>query len=987
MLSKLFRNRVRFDELDPVARRQAVLDITDAEIDALQADLAELARSDDDGTVRRAALERLRDVDQLSALLGHDDTEIAAAAAAALAARATADASASGLLELPGVREAALRSARDPAEAEALAAALDDLATVRLALECRNAKVRLALAERVYREDALTELERHSRDRDKNVHRLARTRLDDIKHARAEQARGLERVLQLVGQLQSLSQIERLTLTRARLAHLRDDWLATLARLNAAQDRLRTHGAHVEPLPEATSRFDALAEALQQRIETNAGAEREQDPQPQAIPQSDDADALAFETARNELSALMNRVQTAQVDPVERLSEIHAEHFRLQQLWLSHADRHPPPEALAAEFHELTHRMHLVLEAAERTTHRQAEINAELGPLPEPRSPASPEHYHALWDAQRRARQTRSRIERLWKRLSWPDGIPMPQRLAALSQRAAQLEAFDVDCHSAYERLIEECKSISTDLEHQIDEGHLNPAVGLEAEGKRLLRSLPAGAAKHYHQRFNWLTARLQELKDWQNFATGPKRRELCEQVEALADHPLAPKSQAERIKALRRAWNELGPITHYRDRRLLDRFNVAAEKAFEPCRAYFEAEAEKRRFNLEQRDVICHELERYLAHNNWDHPDWKGVERIMHTAQQEWRKFYPVDRSAGRKTQQRFEALCHQLHDRLKAEWDRNITAKEDIVADAGRLRDSLREDPGQLHAVIEQAKALQRNWRGVGITPRGADQRLWKAFRGTCDDIFGFRDQSRHDQQQALDERAARVESLCSEFQQRLASATVDNGGLAALKRELDALGELPRDTQVRLQTQVRELEAAHRRALQERQRRLREQELTLLEVADRQMGELELAVARGEITAIDAVQERLSTLTADTGDAGERQMAPRIHTLERTLTQQELARFESLIEDAGERRYRLTVETEIRAGLESPAEDQQRRLALQVERLNQGFKQPGRIEQEDALALARRWCEIGPWDANAPALSKRFFNACAQLAAGTR
>jgi DNA repair protein SbcC/Rad50 len=999
MLSKFFRTRVRFDDLDPVSRRQAVLDIPDPDLEGLQADLAELARTDDDAAVRKAAVSRLRAVDLLAQLLRGADQDVANLAAAALAAHASADPERADLLELPGVRAAALRNARDPAEVDRLAGPLDDLTTARLALENRNAKIRLVLAERVFAEEALNDLERQSRDRDKNVHRLARTRLDEVKHARAEQQRALERAAQLLDQLETLAHVEPAGSSVARLTHIRDDWRANLARLQDAHVQLQRYRAPVQTLPERFERFESLAEELQRRraareATESAAARRTEEPvaaQPEAprAAESPDADPQAFVAARVALQELLRRVEQGGLDPIEARDELQSEHSRLQQLWLSHADHHAPPEALAHEFHDLTHHMHLVLEASDRACTRSDEIDAEMVPAPGFQLPSSPDEYQILWERQRASRQARSRTERLLKRIEWPDGVALPRRLAALGEHGARLEAFDAECHAVYERLVEECRRAGSELENQIEEGHLHSAVNLEADAKRLLRCLPPGAAKHHHQHFHTLSARLQELKDWQNFVTGPKRQELCEQVESLAEHPLEPKLQADRIKALRRAWNALGPITHYRDRRLLDRFNAAAERAFEPCRAFFESEADTRRFNLEQREVICNELERYLNGNDWTHPDWKAAERILHTAQNEWRKFYPVDRSAGRKTQQRFEALCDNLHGYLKAEWDRNIAAKEAIVGEAEQLRDSLHAQPAELHAVIERAKALQRAWRGVGVTPRGPDQRLWKAFRRACDDIFGFRDESRHARHQALEDMTSRAEALCDEFQRRLESAagsSVDAGALTALRRELDALGELPRDAHQHIQRRVRDLESEHRRALQEEQRRRGAAEIARLQQLDQQVGQLELAVAQGDIQNVDALQDRVAALADGSGDLPERALAPRIQALERTLIQQEHARFEALAAAAGEQRHRLAIEAEIRAGLNSPAEDQQRRLALQVERLNQGFRQPGRTDDDDPLALARHWCSLGPWDARSEALSERFFRACAQHAANS-
>ena len=49
-----------------------------------------------------------------------------------------------------------------------------------------------------------------------------------------------------------------------------------------------------------------------------------------------------------------------------------------------------------------------------------------------------------------------------------------------------------------------------------------------------------------------------------------------------------ARSQQAQRIKALRREWNELGPPSQAAERKLAERFNSQAQRAFDHCQPYF---------------------------------------------------------------------------------------------------------------------------------------------------------------------------------------------------------------------------------------------------------------------------------------------------------------------------------------------------------------------------------------------------------------
>ena len=48
---------------------------------------------------------------------------------------------------------------------------------------------------------------------------------------------------------------------------------------------------------------------------------------------------------------------------------------------------------------------------------------------------------------------------------------------------------------------------------------------------------------------------------------------------------------------------------------------------------------------------------------------------------------------------------------------------------------------------AAIEEVKAIQQQWRTVGLVPRDEDQRLWEEFRQHCDAIFQKRQQESTD------------------------------------------------------------------------------------------------------------------------------------------------------------------------------------------------------------------------------------------------
>ncbi|NNK31875.1 MAG: DUF349 domain-containing protein, partial [Xanthomonadales bacterium] len=111
-----------------------------------------------------------------------------------------------------------------------------------------------------------------------------------------------------------------------------------------------------------------------------------------------------------------------------------------------------------------------------------------------------------------------------------------------------------------------------------------------------------------------------------------------------------------------------------------------------------------------------------------------------------------PVDRKQERKSRKALDKVCTRIYGHLEKEYDRNIEAKKALIAEAKALVEM--ED---LRQAIDRAKAIQRQWKSVGLTPQRADRPLWKEFRKTCDAIFARLGEER-DQRHA--ERRARVE-----------------------------------------------------------------------------------------------------------------------------------------------------------------------------------------------------------------------------------
>ncbi|MFW6093630.1 MAG: DUF349 domain-containing protein, partial [Pseudomonadota bacterium] len=677
-------------------------------------------------------------------------------------------------------------------EAEALIRALEDAdELVTLALAAGRELRETVLAHPLLaRPEALGVLEKRSRHRDKSLNRHARSRLEHIRTLHHDAAAASERARELA---QSLARPAPPVSDRA----WRERQHQLHQRLEQTLDTYAGYRGELAALGEAVPDLEALRPDPNDLPALDAPAPGDDGAAADAsAPPPFDALVAAFE----ELDAALAAGAGAG-EPFERLA---ARRRELTDRWLTAADQQAPSDRQHRVFESVSHRFHEIAEAMARLDAIAADAPAPLDVAAAEGDGPSPAFWQHL--ATRRAH-----LERLARDLAgvrWPEWAEPPQRLHDLVRCQERLEA-EV---AAADRLLEarraELESLVERLAATVDDGGLAAGQSLLTQARSIHESLPAGAARELGKRLSREAARLAELRDWQTFATSPKRESLVSAMTALAESPLPPREQADRIKALRREWQALGPVTHAADGELAKRFNDLAEQAFEPCRSHFAAQAAERKANLEQRTRICDQLEAYLDETDWQRADMKAAERIMRTAREEWRVYHPVDRGPGKAVERRFEALQARLHEAVKAEWERNLHAKEAIVEEARALADA---SDLSVDDRIAAAKALQQRWQAVGITPRRPDQRLWRSFRAACDTIFSAREQARDAAERAARERERQCREQLEAFAAALAArepATASTAELRELQRGMTALEHLPRGVRRELEARRDEL-----------------------------------------------------------------------------------------------------------------------------------------------------------------------------------
>jgi Domain of Unknown Function (DUF349) len=526
-------------------------------------------------------------------------------------------------------------------------------------------------------------------------------------------------------------------------------------------------------------------------------------------------------------------------------------------------------------------------------------------------------------------------------------------------EAAAALEAAETaraQERAAAEQVFRQIGGLIRKANGALSGGNTQQAAGLR---RAIEEKLPPAAEvpAHLARQLQQLDDKLNELKQWKDYAVAPKRIELIQEMEALIGSTEEPKALSERIKSLQQEWRTISKGIVSDASEDWERFHRASQAAYQPCREYFEAQARLRRQNLDNRKALLERLTAFETAQNVDNPDWRLLASVLREARQEWRQYFPVDREAGQAVQSDFEESTGRLQARLDAWHERNVSDKQSLIKRARHLL--AQEDSRE---AIDAVKRLQVLWKETGPVPRDQDQTLWNEFREQCDAVYQKRQQAHAEYTARLEAAKVKAVELCKEAERVAAlsgAALLEEGTkIPELHSAFEALDELPR-------TEARGLRDRFERALdlcaaQMARQRMRdaEQSFTNLFEAGGHIRACAWAAARNaEASERETLRQAAETFIAGVQHWPKGGLQALTETLAKAVS----------VSDADiaarERALRiLCIRSEIHSDTPTPPEDEALRREYQVQRLVQGMGQGSHVDDGDWDAMALEWIRIG-------------------------
>ncbi len=819
-----FKTQPKYRNPDPAIRLAGVAELPDdAEHWGV---IAELAASDEDVRVRRAALERIGVVGYLARIARTERDEslrrelaerLIAIANAPAESDGDAAAALDGLSDQKQFGTVAKSSPHDTVRTAALGKIHDAKVLASVARHAVDAQIALAAVARVTDQAELLAVAAKTDHKDAGITALERAA--DATASEAERRALLDGV---AGQAKNKSIAKRaralvLEMDEAEAAKKAafDEWQKrgdrVLARLDAVANTPGTTDADSQ-LDETVEQWRALTETPDAPLaDRNAQFNAKLAEVRAAIEarRREEADRLAeaerAAARRAALVAICERVEALRgEDTPDELERARAEWEGMPG---ASAQEREDAE-IRARFDESCRRAterHQNRQALERVHTRLGELSLEADRLATPDDSAAgeaPDDREPKWRA----------VVAEWQSLaSQADGLDeaIAARFAEAETRVRQRE--DEKRAAAERTLKQQVQRVEQLLERVTARAAAEDLTLREAD--RAVRDLksamdapPAVPAREQHALVERIKAAmavmapklhdLREMDEWKRFANAAVQEELIAKVEALrtkyslegttvakedgTTEVTPPKPEdiekaAHDLHEIQERWKQVAEAPRAQAQALWHRYRQAADPIQAKAREFFAQRAEERGANLKLKMALIERAEA-LA----DSTDWIKTADELKKLQAEWQQVGPVPRQDTKITWKRFRDACDRFFTRRNADlnerketWTANLAKKDALCARAEELAASR-----EWERAASEIRRLQAEWKTIGPVRRTKSEAIWQRFRTACDTFF---DRYKRRDEIELEAKHADREALVVELE-ALAAPSVKEEALAA-------------------------------------------------------------------------------------------------------------------------------------------------------------------------------------------------------------
>ena len=230
---------------------------------------------------------------------------------------------------------------------------------------------------------------------------------------------------------------------------------------------------------------------------------------------------------------------------------------------------------------------------------------------------------------------------------------------------------------------------------------------------------------------------------DISSFAANPKRDELITNIDKLIKNPLKDtKKHAHAIHDIQAQWQLLDLSSKPASKSQWLNFNELTNKAWEPCKEYFDEIKEIKINNAKERESIIKEISSYVEMNEKKWPDSKTLINYLRNIFKKWQTYAPVLEDDLNRLKESYFQVKKPINDEIKKQEKLNKEKKEILINKANEINN----EDNQI--CINEFKKLKNEWVKIGPAGKKNDKTLWDKFNKNADRFFAEKKQIINDE-----------------------------------------------------------------------------------------------------------------------------------------------------------------------------------------------------------------------------------------------
>ena len=291
-------------------------------------------------------------------------------------------------------------------------------------------------------------------------------------------------------------------------------------------------------------------------------------------------------------------------------------------------------------------------------------------------------------------------------------------------------------------------------------------------------------------------TERFQEMRQWESWHNENDRANILEEMEMLAKEP-GSQDVLNKLREYSNKWKNIGPVSPTKFVEFRDKFQALYTQIRTNCAQFIEEREAERQKNLESKEALCQKIEELVANTTMF---WKDKYKAMQEIQESWKNIGMVPKESLNALIERFKAASNaffaQYKESIKQEdhnREANLAKKLKLCEEAEALKEST-----DWNATSNKLKQLQDAWKATGPVPKSKSEEIWTRFRSACDAFFDKKRTHFEEMDSAKQDNLVKKVNLCDKLDAMdVTNITLETAEIIkGIRDEWKAIGMVPKE-----------------------------------------------------------------------------------------------------------------------------------------------------------------------------------------------